>query len=178
MAASNWQFFASKCIISVFWIYLCAVLVTASSPCFGCISVLCCAVLWTYSAWCVHFICASDVTYVMWMYLSCGHNMSVRIFVPVDVYGVDISVCCGCCWLFYVALFSTLEQTNCALVACDSKRVTRFLKIFFMAHFEYPPEWCTDSTVVVTWLVPWETAAVSVHSVYTLQPCTMSRHLC
>ena len=51
---------------------------------------------------------------------------------------------------FYVALFSTLEQTNCALVACDSKRVTRFLKIFFMAHFEYPPEWCTDSTV---WLL-------------------------
>ena len=31
---------------------------------------------------------------------------------------------------------------------------------------------CSD----VTWLVPCETAAVSARSVYTIQPCTMSRH--
>ena len=30
--------------------------------------------------------------------------------------------------------------------------------------------------VVVTWLVPRETVAVSARSVYTIQPCTMSRH--
>ena len=30
--------------------------------------------------------------------------------------------------------------------------------------------------LVVTWLVPRETAAVSARSVYTTQPCTMSRH--
>ena len=30
--------------------------------------------------------------------------------------------------------------------------------------------------LVVTWLAPRETAAVSARSVYTIQPCTMSRH--
>ena len=30
--------------------------------------------------------------------------------------------------------------------------------------------------LVVTWLVPRETAAVSACSVHTIQPCTMSRH--
>ena len=30
--------------------------------------------------------------------------------------------------------------------------------------------------LVVTWLVPRETAADAVRSVYTIQPCTMSRH--
>ena len=45
---------------------------------------------------------------------------------------------------------------------------------------EYPSEWCRISLqhcLVVTWLVPRETAAVSARSVYTVQPCTMSRHL-
>ena len=28
---------------------------------------------------------------------------------------------------FYTALFSALEQTHCAFVACDSKSVTSFL---------------------------------------------------
>ena len=31
--------------------------------------------------------------------------------------------------------------------------------------------------LVVTWLVPHETVAVWVWSVYTIQPCTMSHHL-
>ena len=35
---------------------------------------------------------------------------------------------------FYIALFSALEQTHCALVACDSECVT------FTARFEYPPK--------------------------------------
>ena len=30
--------------------------------------------------------------------------------------------------------------------------------------------------LVVTWMVPRETAAVSAYSVHTIQPCTMSRH--
>ena len=30
--------------------------------------------------------------------------------------------------------------------------------------------------VVVTWLVPHEPAAISAHSVYTIQPCTMLHH--
>ena len=34
--------------------------------------------------------------------------------------------------------------------------------------FEYQPKWCTDSAVlVVTWLVPRETAAVSAHVLCT-----------
>ena len=35
---------------------------------------------------------------------------------------------------FYISLFSALEQTHCALVACDSKRVTRFLQRALNIH--------------------------------------------
>ena len=52
---------------------------------------------------------------------------------------------------FYIALFSSLEQTHCAFVTCDCS-----LKR------------CLD----LTWLVPRETAAVPARSVYTVQPCT------
>ena len=33
-----------------------------------------------------------------------------------------------------------------------------------------------QSCLVVTWLVPHEAAAISARSVYTIQPCSMSRH--
>ena len=52
---------------------------------------------------------------------------------------------------FYIALFSSLEQTHCAFVTCDCS----------LKH-------CLD----LTWLVPRETAAVPARSVYTVQPCT------
>ena len=35
---------------------------------------------------------------------------------------------------------------------------------------------CLQHCLVVTWLVPGETAVVSAHSVYTMQPRTMSHH--
>ena len=35
---------------------------------------------------------------------------------------------------------------------------------------------CLQRCLVATWLVPRETAAVSARAVYTIQPCTMSRH--
>ena len=35
----------------------------------------------------------------------------------------------------YISLFSALEQTRCAVVACDS---------------QYPPKWCTYSAVWLT----------------------------
>ena len=43
----------------------------------------------------------------------------------------------------------------------------------FTQHvFEYPQKW-SQGSLVVTWLVPRETAAVSAHvSVYTVQPRT------
>ena len=44
---------------------------------------------------------------------------------------------------------------------------------FYGAFFEYPPKWCTTA---LAWLVPQETAAISVRSVYTIQPCTMALH--
>ena len=54
---------------------------------------------------------------------------------------------------FYIlySVISALEHTYCALVYLQC-------------------------CLVVTWLVPRETAAVSAHSVYTMQPYTMSRH--
>ena len=47
---------------------------------------------------------------------------------------------------FYIALFSALEQSYCALVRCDSDWVT---VLFYSAYFWYPPKWCTDSAVLL-----------------------------
>ena len=51
--------------------------------------------------------------------------------------GVCVCVCISvlCCWLFlYSALLFTLEQTHCALVACDSEWVTRFTQLVLNIH--------------------------------------------
>ena len=79
--------------------------------------------------------------------------------------------------LYYIhmctALFSTIEQTQCAFVACDSNWVT----VAFCGAF-----WIVTQVVYwqrcfgVTWLVPRETAVVSAYSVYAIQLCAMSRH--
>ena len=74
---------------------------------------------------------------------------------------------------FYMALFSALEQTHCAFVACKSEWVTVALYSAFSISTEVV---CLHRCLVVTWLVPRETAAVSARSVYTIQPCTMTRH--
>ena len=48
---------------------------------------------------------------------------------------------------------------------------------FFIAHFWISIKVeCLQCCLVVTCLVPHETAAVSAHSVYTIQPCTMLHH--
>ena len=50
-------------------------------------------------------------------------------------------------FLYYIhvctALFSTIEQTQCAFVACDSERLS-----LFVARFELSPKWCTYSVVL------------------------------
>ena len=68
--------------------------------------------------------------------------------------------------LFLIALFITLEQTHCTLVACDSKQMTTafssmlwiFTKIVYL-------QCCTYSGILFgsPLLVPCKTAAVSVH---------------
>ena len=74
---------------------------------------------------------------------------------------------------FITALFSTLEQSHCSSVACDSKRVT----VAFRSLFGIPTQVVyLQCCLIVTWLVPRETAIISAHSVYTIQPCTMSCH--
>ena len=65
-------------------------------------------------------------------------------------------------------------QTHCAVVTCDSMWVTSFL----LHIFEYISTKLVylQCCLVVTWLVPRETAAISAHSVYTMQACTVSCH--
>ena len=58
---------------------------------------------------------------------------------------------------FYIALFSTLEQTQCTLVACDSKRAAvAFYGVFWTSTDVVDLQCC----LVVIWLVPRETAAI------------------
>ena len=75
---------------------------------------------------------------------------------------------------FYTVLFSALEQTHCAHVACDSQWATTSFSFFLQHIFQYPTKLCNDNTIWLlhhTWLVLCETAAISVQ-VYTIQPCT------
>jgi len=68
----------------------------------------------------------------------------------------------------YIVLFSALEQTRCARMwfyMSEYLFIVRFLNI----------HWSGVLTALV-WLVPQETAAISAHSVDTMQPCTMSLH--
>ena len=72
---------------------------------------------------------------------------------------------------FYIVLFSALEQTHCARMRFymrDSLFIARFLNIHR-----------SGVLTALAWQVPHETAetaAISALSVYTIQPCTMSRH--
>ena len=78
---------------------------------------------------------------------------------------------------FYKALFSALEQTHCALAAYNSQRVTRFKTFFYSAFLTISFDVVyLQRCLLVTWLVPRETATVAERSVYTMQPCTTSRH--
>ena len=56
----------------------------------------------------------------------------------------------------YIALFSALSQTHCALVACDS------CSLFIMRCLLSTEVVYLQRYFVVTWLMPRETAAVSV----------------
>ena len=75
---------------------------------------------------------------------------------------------------FIQHFLSALEQTHCTLVACDSKWVTAaFNSELWISTLVV----LLQHSLVLTWLVPLKTAAASVHSVYTIQRCTMSRYL-
>ena len=55
-------------------------------------------------------------------------------------------------------------------LACHSTWVTSFLQHFYIYIHR------SGFLTALTWLVPHETAAVSAHSVFTIQQCTMSLH--
>ena len=74
---------------------------------------------------------------------------------------------------FYIVLFSNLNQTHCTVVACDSEWVT---VTFYSASWISTKVVSLQHCLVLTWLVPCETAAVMVSFVYTIQPCAMSHH--
>ena len=38
---------------------------------------------------------------------------------------------------FYIALFSTLEQTHCTYIACDSEQMTSFHSAFFLSNIHH-----------------------------------------
>ena len=72
---------------------------------------------------------------------------------------------------FYIVLFSSLEQTHCAFVACDfiipvTVALYSALRITTQAVL-------LQRCLVLTWLVPHESAVISARSVYTIQPCTI-----
>ena len=66
---------------------------------------------------------------------------------------------------FYVTLFPALKQTHWTLVACDSKWVTAVFCSAFWISTKMVHLW---RCLIVTWLVPHETAAILALSVYAI----------
>ena len=78
---------------------------------------------------------------------------------------------------FYILLFSALEQTHCAFAACAFKLGTSFSLCILNIHWSGVLKHC----LIVTWLVPHETAAISPQvlctpykhaPVYSVTSCT------
>ena len=61
---------------------------------------------------------------------------------------------------FYIVLVTALVQAHCTLVTCDSESVT---VAFYHAFGISTKVVCLQRCLVITWLVPHETAAVSAH---------------
>ena len=86
-----------------------------------------------------------------------GHSLAQTSFIePPYNYVVD---------RLYAALFSALEQTHSALVACDSERMTVAFIAFVNIHRSVVLS--LQLSLVVTWLVPRETPAVREHILCT-----------
>ena len=70
--------------------------------------------------------------------------------------------------LFYVALFSALDQTHCACMWFYMRDLLFTARLLNVHR--------SGVLTALAWLVPHEAAAVSARSVYTIQPCTISLH--
>ena len=74
--------------------------------------------------------------------------------------------------VFYIVPFSAFEQTHSTLVTCNFERVSlsvSYILLTISTEVVY-----SQCCLVVTWLVPHETAAISAHVLCTSykQPCT------
>ena len=80
---------------------------------------------------------------------------------------VCVCGCCGCGWsLLYSAILRSRADSLGSCRTRFSMSVAFFLS--FLNHvFEYPLNWCTQHYLVVTWVMPRETAAVSTHVMCT-----------
>ena len=73
----------------------------------------------------------------------------------------------------YIAIFSALKQTHCTFVACDSKWVTAAFYSVLNVH------WSGVFTALFGCYIAgalWNCCHLSICSMYTIQPCTMSHH--
>ena len=74
--------------------------------------------------------------------------------------------------MLLIILCSTILQSWALTVTCDFKWVIASL----YSTFDYPTKQCTYSTVWVTWLAPYETAAVLALSAYNHAPCHVTSY--
>ena len=77
----------------------------------------------------------------------------------------------------FIQRYSSLSSRLIALLSRVILNDCGLFSSFFIARFEYPQKVAFfQRCLVLAWLVPRETAALSARSLYTMQPCTKSRH--
>ena len=89
--------------------------------------------------------------------LHCHHQNDSCTQIGSDESHFNVSFVVGC---FYIALFSTLEQTHCTL---DSKWIkVTFVTVHYSSEVMY-----LQRSLVVMWMAPRETAAISAQVLHT-----------
>ena len=103
---------------------------------------------------------------------SAGSEIDIETFQPGQcVWLLSSSACrvlsfCCCCWsLLYSAIFRS---------QADSLRLHVILHEWIAFYSTFLNIHQSGILTALAWLVPHETAAISVRSVYTIQPCTIS----
>ena len=108
-----------------------------------------------------------NLVYVLQVAKVCVVLNLVYVLQVAKVYVAEPGVCIFCWLLLYSAVLSSWA---------DSLRSHVILHEWLTFHSLFLSIHQSGVLTVLTWLVPCETAAVLAHTVYTIEPCTMSLH--
>ena len=131
-------------------------------------------------------------TFQVWLSLNTKGLLHASLGCPINIYMKELLFCCKfqllkaqSCWTLSICK-KGLKQGCCycwlllySAILCfqaDSLHSHVILHEWLAFHRTFLNIHWSGVLTALAWLVPHETAAILAHSVYTIQPCTMSLH--